>query len=143
MGWPQTVFGVVLVATLLFLAVFYGRRQVRLLRRLRAFPDLPEEEAIYERRQAWRRLVCSGLMLLLAAQASVFRSALCASRRSVIGGRVAQAWIALLVQHASYGSWMSPLFLLVCVLVVFGDRAWPSPEPIVDQSEAQLWPQPV
>jgi len=85
----------------------------------------------------------AGLMLLLAAQASVFRSALCASRRSVIGGRVAQAWIALLVQHASYGSWMSPLFLLVCVLVVFGDRAWPSPEPIVDQSEAQLWPQPV
>jgi hypothetical protein len=64
-GWPQIVFGVLLVAALLFLSLFYGAREVLVLRRLpRA--ALPEEEWRYERGKARRRLVSCGLTLLLA-----------------------------------------------------------------------------
>jgi hypothetical protein len=64
-GLPQIVFGVLLVAALLFLSVFYGVRQVRVLRQLpRA--ALPQEEWRYERGKARRRLVSCALTLLLA-----------------------------------------------------------------------------
>jgi hypothetical protein len=62
----QTVFGVLLVAALLVLSLFYGWRQVRALRGLRRAPGLPDEEARYERHRGWRRLVSCALMLLLA-----------------------------------------------------------------------------
>jgi flagellar biosynthesis/type III secretory pathway M-ring protein FliF/YscJ len=65
-GWPEIVFGAVLVAVLLFLSLFYGWRQVRLLRRLRHGPELPLEEGRFQHRQAWRRLSSSVLLLLLA-----------------------------------------------------------------------------
>jgi hypothetical protein len=62
----ELVFGAALVAVLLGVGGFYGWRQVRRLRG----PDkgavaFPGEER-YFRTQAWRRLVCSGLMVLLA-----------------------------------------------------------------------------
>jgi hypothetical protein len=62
----QIVFGAVLVAVLLFLALFYGWRQVMALRRQRTDEDLSSEDAVYHRRRAWRRLVNSALMLILA-----------------------------------------------------------------------------
>ena len=67
MGWPQIIFGAVLVAALLFLSLYYGWRQVVALRRLRANPDLPAEERRYQHRQAVGRLVNSVLLLVLAA----------------------------------------------------------------------------
>jgi H+/Cl- antiporter ClcA len=63
-GWNQIVFGSVLVAALVFLAVFYAWRQVRVLRGQDT--DLISDEAQYQRRRAWRRLVNSALMLILA-----------------------------------------------------------------------------
>jgi hypothetical protein len=66
-SWPQIVFGTLLVAVLLFLSLFYAWRQVRALRALRQAPELPPEEARYERTKAWRRLVSCGLTLALAA----------------------------------------------------------------------------
>jgi len=62
----QIVFGVVLVVALLGLAGFYAWRQVLLLRRVPADPEAWGEEGVYLRRLAWRRLVCSGVMVLLA-----------------------------------------------------------------------------
>jgi hypothetical protein len=66
-GWPQIIFGAALVAALLFLALYYGCQQVLALGRLRANPDLPEEERRYQHRQAVGRLVNSVLLLVLAA----------------------------------------------------------------------------
>jgi ABC-type Fe3+ transport system permease subunit len=66
-GWPQIIFGAVLVAALLFLALYYGWRQVVALRRLRRNPDLPDDERRYQHRQAVGRLVNSVLLLVLAA----------------------------------------------------------------------------
>lgn len=62
----EIIFGAFLIGALLFLAVFYAWRQLCLLRRLRGAQDLPGEEQRYYRRQAIRRLVSSGLLLLLA-----------------------------------------------------------------------------
>jgi hypothetical protein len=57
---------IALVATLLLVAGYYARVQIRTLRRTTpAFEMLPDERR-FLRRQAWRRLVNSGLMLLLA-----------------------------------------------------------------------------
>ncbi|HZY91006.1 MAG TPA: hypothetical protein VFE78_39655 [Gemmataceae bacterium] len=68
MGWPQIIFGAVLVAALLFLALYYGWRQVVVLRRLRRNPDVPcGDERRYQHRQAVGRLVNSVLLLVLAA----------------------------------------------------------------------------
>jgi hypothetical protein len=65
-SFNQVVFGSVLVATLLFLGVFYAWRQVLALRRLRTDPDPTSDEAFYQRRRARRRLINSALMLVLA-----------------------------------------------------------------------------
>jgi hypothetical protein len=62
----QTVFAAILVAALVFLGVFYGWRQVLALRRLRADADPTSDESFYQRRRAKRRLLNSGLMLILA-----------------------------------------------------------------------------
>ncbi len=66
MPWTQIVFGVALVVALVGLAGFYAGRQVLLLRRVPADPQAWGEEGVYLRRQAWRRLVCCGVMVLLA-----------------------------------------------------------------------------
>jgi hypothetical protein len=59
-------FGAVLVAVLVGVAVYFGRRQLRALRALRSASDLGPEDRIYIRSQAYRRLVCSVLLLVLA-----------------------------------------------------------------------------
>jgi hypothetical protein len=66
-GWPQLIFGAVLVVALLGLSIVYFLRQRRALRELRQTPDLPPDERDFRRGQARRRLVSSTLMLLLAA----------------------------------------------------------------------------
>jgi hypothetical protein len=61
--WSQIVFGVVLVLLLLGLASFSAWRAVPVLRRA---GEVQGEEGVFQRRQAWRRLASSVLMLLLA-----------------------------------------------------------------------------
>jgi hypothetical protein len=65
-GWNVIISGALLIAVLLGVAGFYAWRQVLLLRRLRQRQDLPSEEDVFLRRQAWRRLINSGLMVVLA-----------------------------------------------------------------------------
>ncbi len=62
----ELVSGVLLVLLLLGLAGFYSWRQIHVLRRLRSGAPLPDEERRYLRRQAWRRVTCSVLMILFA-----------------------------------------------------------------------------
>lgn len=56
----------VLVVVLIGLAGYYGWRQWRSLGLLRRQPELAPADRHYHRAQAWRRLVSSGLMLILA-----------------------------------------------------------------------------
>lgn len=66
MAWTQYLFGGLLVVALLLVASYYGTRQLRQLRLLRQAVDLPDDDRQYELRTARRRLVSSGLLLLLA-----------------------------------------------------------------------------
>jgi uncharacterized membrane protein YecN with MAPEG domain len=61
------VFAALLVVLLLGLAVFVARRQLGNLRDLRDQDSTPPEDRRYLRNQARRRLVSSGLLVLLAA----------------------------------------------------------------------------
>jgi hypothetical protein len=67
-GADQVAVGWALVVALLALAVYYGWRQLRLMRQLRGSADPGSVEALYLRARARRRLRGSALMLLLAAQ---------------------------------------------------------------------------
>jgi hypothetical protein len=64
--WQIILSGGLLVALLLGVAGFYAWRQVLLLRRLGHGQELPPEEGVFLRGQAWRRLINSGLMVVLA-----------------------------------------------------------------------------
>jgi hypothetical protein len=63
----QIVFGIALVVVLLGLAGFFGWRQMLTLRMLRTSMTLSDEDRRYMRRQVWRRLTCSAIMVVLAA----------------------------------------------------------------------------
>jgi hypothetical protein len=62
----QLVAGVLLAATLVLVAAFYTWRQVRALRQLRRDPGPDPAEHAFRQAQAWRRLVGSGLLFVLA-----------------------------------------------------------------------------
>lgn len=65
MGWPQIIFGIVLVFVLLFVSVLYIVRQIVALRRLRAAEEMALEERAYLHGRARRRLVTSLMLLVL------------------------------------------------------------------------------
>jgi hypothetical protein len=56
----------VIIAVLLLVAFYFAWRQLQTLACLRNTGDLSPEDRRYVRNQAWRRLFCSGLMVLLA-----------------------------------------------------------------------------
>jgi len=56
-----------LVAVLLLLAAVYAVKQIRTLQRTTAYHEMLPDDRAFLRRQAWRRLVGSGLMIVLAA----------------------------------------------------------------------------
>jgi hypothetical protein len=62
----QQVIAFTLALGVATLSVLYFRSQLQALRRLRDTPDIPPDDARRERRQIWRRLVSSGLLLLIA-----------------------------------------------------------------------------
>lgn len=62
----ESVFAVVIVVLLLGLAGYFAWRQWQTLRRLSGRPDLPPEDRHFQRAQAWRRLICSGVMVVMA-----------------------------------------------------------------------------
>jgi MFS family permease len=59
-------FTLVLAAILVGLAIYFGRRQLQTLRSVAAPDSAKVDERRYLRTQAYRRLLCSGLMLLFA-----------------------------------------------------------------------------
>ncbi len=59
-----------------------------------------------------------GIILLLLREREVARVAIKYSADSTIVLRMSQAWIALFTQNLVYGTWMTPMYLLLCVLVL-------------------------
>ena len=126
MPWTQIVFGSCLVAVLLSLAGYYAWRQLRQLRQTAGSGEAGSEEGIYLRRQAWRRLVCSGLMVVLAlllvgallfleapAQALADRGADAAEQPGE------RAFVNL---YSSY--WLAFLLVLMALVVLAGVDFW-------------------
>ncbi len=68
MGADEVGLGVALVAALVAVSAYYAWRQLQWLRQPRGEGEAETPEGLYRRAQARRRLVGSGLMLLLAAQ---------------------------------------------------------------------------
>jgi ABC-type Fe3+ transport system permease subunit len=64
--WLQIICGTLLVLALVSLFIYHGFYQVRALVNLPDKTDLSDEERRYERNKAWRRLINSFLMLILA-----------------------------------------------------------------------------
>ncbi len=63
----QLIFGIVIIVLLLGMAGFFGWRQWQTLRDLPLQVELSAEDRRYTRNQAWRRMLCSVLMVVLAA----------------------------------------------------------------------------
>jgi uncharacterized membrane protein YbhN (UPF0104 family) len=121
-GWPQIVSGALLVAMLLFVALYYGWRQVRALRDLGGKPNLPAEEMRYERGTAYRRLFSSVLMLVLAGLLSALLVYLENPTQRVIDRRDAEGAPAPLTPQEKdttrVWGWTWIAFLLVLLAVV-------------------------
>jgi hypothetical protein len=67
-GKDQLIVGILLDAALLALAIYYGWRQLRASRHPIEGIEPESPEGLYRRKQIRRRLVSSGLMLIMAAQ---------------------------------------------------------------------------
>lgn len=65
MGWPQIIFGAVLVLVLVSTSILYIVRQIVALRRLRVIEEMGVEERTYLLSRAQRRILTSMLLLLL------------------------------------------------------------------------------
>jgi len=115
-GWNQIVSGVVLIAVLVVLAGVYGWRQVRLLQRLRAGTELEADEAQWRRGQAWRRLVGSGLMFVLAG-AMVVALALNRPTEQIVaeGHEAAVVWAI---------PWLAVLVVLMALVLLAALDLW-------------------
>lgn len=115
----EIIFGSLLVAVLVGLGVYFGRRQLLELRRLRD-ESLPDEEMRYERRKAWRRLVSSSLMLVLAALLVVVVVAGIPAEK--VGEELREAAAAGLTDEqkatARVFGWSLIVFLLVLLVVL-------------------------
>jgi uncharacterized membrane protein YjgN (DUF898 family) len=63
----ELIYAILIVVVLLGLAGYFAYRQWQTLRSLARRPDLPPDDRRFQKAQALRRLVSSGLMVLLAA----------------------------------------------------------------------------
>lgn len=126
MGWPQIIFGVVLVVVLLSVAILYVVRQIVQLRRLRSSEEMALEERAYLHGRARRRLVTSllllvlGLMLaaaLIYLEAPAHRLADEQAAKEQQGDRTPLAPEKR--EFAQFYAWFWILFLLILMAVVF------------------------
>lgn len=126
MGWPQIIFGAVLVLVLLCTSILYIVRQIAALRRLRAAEEMSLEERQYLHSRARRRILTSILLFLLGvmlAGALVYLEAPAQRLADEQAAREQQGDTTPLAPEQKlfarlYGSfWI--LFLLVLMAVIF------------------------
>lgn len=59
-----------------------------------------------------------GLLLLLLREFQVMVVAIKYARESALVMGASQAWLAMSTQHLAYGTWMTPMYLFLCVAVL-------------------------
>jgi uncharacterized membrane protein YjgN (DUF898 family) len=125
-GWPQIIFGVVLVLVLLSVAILYIVRQVIALRRLRTAEEMALEERGYLHGRARRRLITSLLLFLLGimlASALVYLEAPAQRLAEEQAVKEQQGDKTPLApekwEFAQFYAWFWILFLLILMAVVF------------------------
>jgi hypothetical protein len=65
-GTQQIAFGVLIIFVTAALGGYYAWRQWQTLQRLRGDAAMPDDERLFQRNQAWRRLAGAVLLLLIA-----------------------------------------------------------------------------
>jgi len=125
-GWPQIIFGVVLVLVLLSVAILYIVRQILALRRLRATEEMALEERAYLYGRARRRLVTSLLLFLLGvmlAGALIYLEAPAQRLAEEQAAKVQEGDTTPLApemrKFAQLYGWFWILFMLILMAVVF------------------------
>jgi ABC-type Fe3+ transport system permease subunit len=124
--WYQTIFGGVLVVVLVALSVYFGRLQILELRKLRQNADvLPNEEIRYERRKAYRRLVSSALLMVLAVLLVVLLTYELPAQEIVEQRKALGDNLQLSEEQKEFvrtwgWTWMSFLVVLMAVIVLAG-----------------------
>ena len=125
----ELIYGGFLVFVLLGLAGYYGFRQVQMLHGLRLADERSPEEREFSRRQAWRRLISSALMVvfagLLAGSVAFTPSVrrLAASNEAAIGNNeeTPPDFDERRFTKIVYGSyWIVALLVLLAILVLAG-----------------------
>lgn len=130
MPWSEIVFGVVLLVVLLAVALYFGAVQLLHLRAVAARTDLPDEERRHERSRAWRRLVMTGLLLVLAGLfAFLLLYEPAAQRLADERERMDAAAAPIHPTEEPFlrvwaGSWMVLLMVLLAVVVLAGVDLW-------------------
>jgi hypothetical protein len=120
-GWPQTVAGALLVVLLVAVSAFFLGQQVQVLRQLRRFPRAEDEDRRV-RRQTYRRLVTSGLLLVLGVLLAMALLYLEAPAQQLADYSDAQRAAGREVQLTDFGrlyAWFWIVFLLILMAVVF------------------------
>jgi hypothetical protein len=120
----EVVVGLVLAVLLLALGLFVGAWQVRALRRLRAW-SRSSEETVYERRKAWRRLVSSVLILLMASLLAGLQFYATPANEIAVERAAQEDSPPLTPQQKFFvraytGAWIAFLVLLLAVLALAG-----------------------
>jgi cytochrome bd-type quinol oxidase subunit 2 len=120
----------VIAAGLLVLAWYFGRQQLLSLRQLRTDAAVSPEDRRYARNQAWLRLGCCGLMLVLAGLvAGAYASGM--EHRATELGRAIQAQrdrgeeVQLTPEQQAFrrlwaSYWIAVLLLLLVILILAG-----------------------
>lgn len=120
-----------MAAGLVGLAAYYSWQQVTALRKLRSQPELPALDRSYTRRQAWLRLGCCALMVLLAVLiAGAYASGLedearalgQAARNRAEGEGPTLEQKRFLQIYSSY--WNSILLILLVLVILAGLDVW-------------------
>lgn len=131
MPLSETLFGWAIVAALAVVVALSGWRQVGRLRQLRGL-SLPDDDMLWERRKARRRLVSAGLLglvaVLLAGQMTWWEPASqrLIERREALpeGERPEYTLEEKLLVRVWAGTWVALLLLLLAVVLLAGIDLW-------------------
>ena len=129
----ELIYGGILVVVLLGLACYYCLRQVQMLRGLRLPDERSPEDREFSRRQAWRRLLSSVLMVVFAGllagsvaftptvrRFAAQNEAAIAKNQERLPDADEQRFTKI---YTSY--WIVALLVLLAILVLAGLDLWP------------------
>jgi hypothetical protein len=125
----EIAFGVLLVAGLVGMSVFVGRRQFASLRRLRTLGVPLDDEGQYERRKARLRIASCALTLLMAVQITVLLATHERTYGHVARQRKADPLAEIsdeqrLLLRVWGGQWIAVMLVMLVVLVLAALDLW-------------------